>query len=284
MATPIPAFVSQILSSGETISVNGSSPSELSRGRYYYLVSNRTAASNGQSLLRALKDQLDAVPISTVWTVTLALHAASSTYRVNLAHNNASSRTITLPTAFALKLGFASGTIVVAASTTKVADYPSSWWWTPDMPISGTGPSLFDPAINAGIEEASGGSARAPDSTAVYTHNGFLTSAEYLFNAVAYYYKIHPQVGYENQDLKTWWKNGPGLGRRFLMWRDRSNATGSNAPSEGATSPYNYVEYTPQEVLKGTFPAKESFPDNLFYWNVKLACWLTPNGETPLSD
>ncbi len=282
MATPIPGLASQVISSSQTLQVTTGTLQTLATTRYYYFVSNRTATSNGQSLLKAIKDMLDASLAGTAWTVVLT--KVSGVYRIQLSHNNGSSRTVTFSSGFATALGFASASNVVASATTVTASYPSYWWWTPDMPVSLTGPKLFDPLINYGIQESAGASQRAPDGTTAYVRNGSLYSAEYTFNLVQYYYMIRPQSGFTNRDLETWWANGPQLGRRFLMWRDRDNATGSNAPSEGSASPWNYIEYAPQETLRGQFPADYSLAPNLVYSDVKLDCWITENGETPLTD
>ncbi len=283
MATPIPLFASMVESSGETVQVTTGTSQALPSTRWYYFVSNRTTASNGQSLLYELKTLLDASLAGTTWTVTLVL--SSGLYKIKLVHNNGASRTVTFSSTFATALGFTSASFAVATGATGVtATYPSYYSWTPNMPISLTGPEMFDPTLSYGVPESAGASQRAPDMTTAYVQNGVQYSAEYLFNGVQYYYKIRPQSGHTNEDLETWWKNGPCAGRRFLMWRDRDNATGSNAPSEGTASPYNYIEYAPQESLRGKFPAKPMTPYRLVNWDVKLDCWVTENGETPLSD
>ncbi len=282
MATPIPLFASKVESSSETIQVTTGTLQTLATTRWYYFVSNRTAATNGQSLLKAIKDLLDASLAGTTWTVVLT--KVSGLYKIQLSHNNGSSRTVTFSTNFATGLGFSAAAQVVAASTTVTATYQSCYFWTPDMPVSMTGPEMFDPSLTYGIPESAGASQRAPDMVGAYVQNGVQYSAEYLFNGVQYYYKIQPYTGHTNEDLRTWWINGPAKGNRFLMWRDRDNATGSNAPSEGSASPYNYIEYQPQETLRGRLPVKYPFPNNLVWADVKLDCWVTENGETPLSD
>jgi hypothetical protein len=124
--------------------------------------------------------------------------------------------------------------------------------------------------------------------TAAYVSNGIQYDAEYMFNGVQYYYKIRPQSGHTNEDLETWWAAGPRLGRRILMWRDRSNTTGSSAPSEGSASPYNYIEYNPQPDMRGAFD-RVAVPMagagiKLNFWDVNFKFWVTENGETPLTD
>ena len=283
MATPIPAFVSQYLpSSTDTLQVTSGSLRQLTQTYWYFLVSNRTAASNAQSLLKAVKDNLDLSLGGTTWTVTLGL--SSGLYKVQISHNNGSSRTITWGAALQAALGFSSSTSVVATATTVTATYPSPYWWTPDQVISMTGPTLFDPAINYGIPSSAGAAQRSSDMTAAYVSNQVQHEAEYTFNGVQYYYRIRPQSGHTNEDLETWWNHGPQLGRRLLLWRDRSNTTGSNAPSEGSATPWNYIEYNPQPDLRSTFPAVPTAPPKLTFWDVTLKLWVTENGETPYSD
>lgn len=281
MATPIPGFASQVFATDQTVQVTGGTVQALATTRYYYFVSNRTSIANGQSLLKAIKDLLDASLSGTAWTVVLA--NVGGTYRVQFSHNNGSSRTVTLSSTFATALGFTAGTtaFVVASGATVTTSYPSTWWWTPDMPVSMTGPQLFDPLVSYGVPESAGASQRAPDMTTAYVQNGVQWSATYIFNGVQYLYKVRANGG--QQDLETWWLNGPAQGRRFLLWRSRDSATGSNAPGAGSASPYNYVEYAPQETLRGELPAVATVPPNLVYWDVTLDCWVTENGETPLT-
>ncbi len=280
MATPIPAFVSQVVaSSADTIQVTGGTSQTLySTSKWYYLVSNRTASSNGQSLLYAIKTLLDTSLGGTTWTVAL-----SAGYKVQLSHNSGSSKTVTFGTTLATALGFTSAANVVANGVTVTATNPSYWWWSPNMPVSMTGPQMFDPAVNYGIPSSAGAAQRSSDMTAAYVSNGTQYEAVYSFTAVDGYYRVRPQSGFTNQDLETWWKNGPRVGRRMLMWRDRNNATASNAPSEGSASPWNYIEYNPQPELRTSLPV-EPLSESLIFWNVKLPLWVTENGETPLTD
>jgi len=191
---------------------------------------------------------------------------------------------VTFDATTAAALGFSSASFAVASGTTVTATYLSYWWWSPNMPVSMTGPIMFDPAVNYGIPTSAGAAQRSSDQTAAYVTNGTQYEAEYMFNAVEGYYRIRPQSGFTNSDFETWWKNGPRLGRRMLMWRSRDSATGSNAPSEGSASPYNYVEYNPQPGLKAAPVVEPVSEANLIYWNVKLPLWVTENGETPLTD
>jgi len=281
MATPIPAFTSQYLpSSTDTLQITSGTLQTLPSTRWYYLVSNRTTASSGQSLLKIVQDMLDQSLSPTAWTVRLS----ASNYRVQISHNNGSSRTVSFGAALQAALGFASSSNVVATATTVTADYPSPLWWSPGMPVSMTGPIMFDPAVNFGIPTSAGAAQRSSDMTAAYVTNGTQYEAEYTFTAVDGYYKIRPQSGFTNQDFETWWRTGPRLGRRMLMWRNRANATGSNAPSEGSASPYNYVEYNPQPGLRAAPVVEPLSEANLIFWNVKLPLWVTENGETPMSD
>lgn len=279
----IPALVSQYLpSSTDTLQVTSGTLQTLASTRWYYLVSNRTATSNGQSLLKAVKDLLDASLAGTAWTVTLGV--SGGLYKVQISHNNGSSRTITWGAALQAALGFSASTSVVATATTVTASFPSPYWWTPDQIVSITGPVMFDPLVNYGCPTSAGAAQRSSDGTAAFVSNGVRFDAEYTFNGVQYYYKIRPQTGHTNEDLETWWKLGPVLGRRVLMWRDRSNTTGSNAPSEGSASPWNYIAYYPQSDLRANFPATPTAPPKLTFWDVTLKLWDTEDGETPLTD
>lgn len=286
MGTPIPCFASQVLLDTNTDTVSVTTEQSLSVARWYYYVSNRTTASNGQSLLYALKTILDTATSAATWTVQLSSTAASLG-RLQLSHTSTASLTVTWTnTLLASHLGFATTTsTTVAASTTVTADYPSVWYWTPEIPISETGPQMFDPAVSHGAPITSPGSAhRAPDGTAVYTENGMLYDCQLTFRGVEAYYRLRTTSGYTNKDLFTWWTNGPRKGRRFLWWRDRTNAFGSNAPSEGTSSPYRYVELTPNGDMRSTFPAQPLAPPNLVWWDVFIGGWVTENGESPLSD
>ncbi len=283
MATPIPALVSQYQAgSTDTIQVTTGTLLSISTSYWYYFVSNRISTANGRSLLREVKSTLDASLAGTLWTVTLGV--SGGLYKVQISHNNGSSRTITWGAALQAALGFSSSSTVVATATTVTANFPSPLWWTPDMVVSLTGPTLFDPSINYGVPSSAGAAQRSSDMTAAYVSNGIQYEAEYTFNGVQYYYKIRPQSGHTNEDLETWWNHGPQLGRRILMWRDRSNTTGSNAPSEGSASPWNYVEYNPQADLRANLPAVPTAPPKLTFWDVTLKLWVTENGETPLTD
>ncbi|HYF26783.1 MAG TPA: hypothetical protein VD931_13665 [Baekduia sp.] len=283
MATDIPLFVSQIFADS-TFTVTVDNAQSLATTRWYYYVSNRSTGSttsNGQSLLTALEEALrSATTGGPVWTLRLS----STNYRLQISHAHASSQSITFGGTLGTALGFASSPVVVAASTTVTADYPSIWQWSPGMPISGTGPQPWDPAVSYGVPHAVGNAQRAPDQTAAYVSNGVLYDAEIMFNGVENYYTIRPQSGHTNKDLETWWTNGPRKGRRVLMWRDRADATGSDAPSEGSATPYNYVQYYPAPELQMNFPAVPTAPPNLYYHDVKLSLWLTEDGETPLTD
>ncbi len=281
MATPIPAFVSSLAAtSADTVQVTSGTLQSLPTTRWYYLVSNRTTASNGQSLLNMIKSMLDASLAGTVWTVVLS----TGGYKVQLSHNNGSSRTVTFGATLAAALGFTSASFAVANGVTVTATNPSYWWWSPNMPVSMTGPIMFDPSITFGVPTSAGSAQRSSDMTAAYVTNGTQYEAEYKFTMVDGYYRIRPQSGFTNQDFETWWKNGPRVGRRILMWRDRSNATGSNAPSEGSASPWNYVEYNPQPALRAAPTVEPLSEANLVFWNVSLPLWVTEAGETPMTD
>lgn len=281
MAMPIPAFVSQYLAgSTDTLQVTTGTSQSLNTTNWYFLVSPTTGAVNGQSLLYATRLKLATSLAGTAWSLQLVF--SSGVYRVSIQHNNGSSRTVTWGAALQAALGFASATTVVAASTTVTADYPSPLFWTPDQVVSLTGPVLFDPAVNFGVPSSVGAGQRSSDMTAAYVENGIQYDAEYTFNGVQYYYKIRPQSGFTNQDLETWWSNGPRKGRRILYWRDRTNVTTVlGIPDQGVASPWKYIEYNPQPELRSTFPAVPMAPPKLTFWDVTLKLWLTENGETP---
>lgn len=284
MATPIPAFVSQVYIDASTDSFSVNSATTLATTRYYYLVSNRTTASDGQSLLHALSTALGVASTNASWTVKLAT-SGSTAYNVQFSHTSTGSLTITwTDSSLATYLGLSTASTVVAASTTVTAPYPSVWWWSPNMPISETGPQMFDPAISHGVPESPGSAHRAPDGTPIYTENGTLFACDLVFRGVEAYYRIKPTSGHTNQDLHTWWTNGPRKGRRFLWWRDRDDAAGSASPSEGTATPYNYVELAPNAEMRARLPAAPLAPPNLVWWDVQLGAWVTENGETPLTD
>lgn len=152
------------------------------------------------------------------------------------------------------------------------------------MPISMTGPQQFDPALNYGVPSSAGNVQRAPDMTAAAVSNGIQWAAEYRFNGVTPYSLIRLSPPHYNDDLETFWRQSLALGRRVLMWRDRLNLVGSNAPSEGTASPYNYVEYFPAPELREKLPGTPMVPYVLTHWDVALPFLVTENGETPLTD
>jgi hypothetical protein len=287
VATPIPAFVAQWLPlSSSIINDDQGIGGQIATTRWYYFVSNRTTASNGQSLLKAIKDTLDASSVSNgsiTWTVVL-----TSTYKVKITSSSGSTQAIDMSTDMATALGFIStGPVSVPTSTGVTADYISPLLWSPDMPISMTGPLQFDPSLNYGVPSSAGNVQRAPDMTAAAVSNGIQWSAEYRFNGVSPYYKVRKIAtasGHVNEDLETFWSTSLALGRRVLLWRDRLNLVGSNAPSEGTASPYNYVEYFPQPQLREQLPGTPMTPYVLTHWDVSLPLFVTENGETPLSD
>ncbi len=310
MATPIPIFVSEMvfrpipvqnsLTAGhpESLTVTGGAAVPMPYGRSFFLVSNRTSAGNGQSFLRALANLLTESLAGTAWTLRFAW--VGGKLKLQISHDNPSSRTITFSgsttypnPATARGLGFASDVIVVPASTTVTADYTSWWLWSPDMPISTTGPELFDPAYQYGVPSSLGASQRSPDMTGAYVTNGTQWAAEYMFNGVQYYFKIRPQPGHVNEDLETFWRRSTssdiqlpvssgGYGvtaGRVLMWRDRENIVGSDAPSAGSASPFNYVEYACAEGMRSKIPAVPMVPNNLQFWDVRFDLWITERGE-----
>ncbi len=281
-ATAIPAMASQVLSSGETVQVTGGSSQALASTRYYYFVSNISAVQNGQSLLYAIKSLLETSLGSVTWTVVLT--KVGLVYKIQISHDSGSSKTITFgSTAWANALGFDGTGFTISSGATLTADWPSIYWWTPDQLVSLTGPVLFDPTVGYGVPSSSGASQRSPDMTTAYVQNGVQWSATYLFNAVQYYYRVRKHPDHPNEDLETWWQNGPAVGRKFLWWRSRDLATGSSTPSAGSASPYRYIVYAPQEALRGTFPAKQTSQYNKIYWDVTFDVWVTEAGEAVLT-
>jgi len=286
MATPIPVFVSQFIPvSGTTFIADDAGNHEylvddLFGNIWQYLVSNRTTVANGMSLLKAIESGLNTSGGKT-WTVRIS---ATSPFKLTFAHNSGSSTGVSMSSDLESALGWDSGTTVGVGATVTAAR-ASSLLWTPDMPISMTGPQMFDPLVSYGVPTSAGAVQRAPDMTAAAVSNGVQWSAEYRFNGVQPYYKLRASGSpYVNQDLETFWTNNLSKGRRVLMWRDRTNITGSSAPSEGSASPYNYVEYFPQPSLRENLPGTPMAPPNLVYWDVSLPFYVTENGETPLTD
>jgi hypothetical protein len=284
MATPIPAFVSQyVASSTDTIQVTSGTAQTLATTRYYYLASNRTSASNGQRLTKAVENMLNASLGGTTWICFLdSTTTTARQFKVLIQHDSGSSKTITMGASLQAALGFSSASYAIASGATLTAENYSPLWWTPNMTVSMTGPVLFDPAVNFGVPSSVGAAQRAPDMTAAYVSNGVQYETELMFNGVDGYYKIRPQPGHTNEDLETWWSNGPRKGRRLLWWRNRLNTVGVS--DKGSASPWNYVELNPQPDLRQALPAVPTAPPMLTHWDVSLKLWVTENGETPLSD
>src|SRR6266478_3998651 len=294
MATPIPAFVSQWFpptTADAYIYDNNGTYETVSTAIWYYLVSNRTTSANGKSLLREIKTQLDASSLSTtaaIWTVSL-----TSTFpqKVTFSHTAPGALTIQASAALAFATGMTTpaeyalgdGAQFDVGGGTTPATYASPYLWSPGMPISMTGPQLFDPALNYGIPTSAGAVQRAPDMTAAAVSNGVQWAAEYRFNGMDGYYLARANSGaHVNEDFETWWQNGPALGRRLLMWRDRTVLT-SSAPSAGSFSPYNYIEYFPADELRGQLLATPMVPPNLNFWDIRVPLLVTENGESVLT-
>lgn len=288
MATPIPALVSQFVPTDDTFirDEDGSTVgfiADLFGNTWFYYVSNRTTVANGMSLLKAIASSLFASAGKT-WTVRLS---ATSPFKLTLAHNGGGTTQVSMSADLAAVTGWGSGTSVQTATTVSAVT-ASPLFWTPDMPVSMTGPVQFDPAINYGVPTSAGSMQRAPDMTPAAVSNGVQYAAEYRFNGVTPYYKVRaPSTAaavHINEDIETFWTQSLSKGRRVLYWRDRANLAGSDAPSEGTASPYNYVEYAPQPDLRENMPGTPMTPYVLTHWDVNLKLWVTENGETPLSD
>lgn len=283
MATPIPAFVSQFfpVSAGTYIMEENGVATYLDATIWYYLASNRTTVANGMSLLKELEVALLASS-GFAWTVRL-----TSAGIVQFAHATGGTTTLTMSSDLSTALGYDQSGQSIPNATTSQGTMPSRLFWSPGMPISMTGPQQFDPALNYGVPSSAGNVQRAPDMTAAAVSNGIQWAAEYRFNGVTPYYlvrKVAASSNHVNEDLETFWSTNLALGRRVLMWRDRLNLVGSNAPSEGSASPYNYVEYFPAPELREKLPGTPMVPYVLTHWDVSLPFLVTENGETPLTD
>src|SRR5882757_6162061 len=100
MATPIPAFVSQwIATSDDYVIVD--TQSSFTGTVWYYFLSNRVAASNGQSLLRAVKNMLDAATSGYTWTVSL-----NSSFIVTLLQSGGGTPNVLFSDSLRVALGF----------------------------------------------------------------------------------------------------------------------------------------------------------------------------------
>lgn len=276
-STPIPAIASQVhYVAGSTVQVTGGTEQTLASTRYYYFVSDHTSTTSGQSLLHAIKLLLQASLGGVTWTVVLA--AVSGIYKIRISHNSGSDKTITFGS-WASNLGFDGTVFTIASGATLTADWPSVYWWTPDQPVSSTGPDFFDVTYAYGVPTKPGFTQRAPDMTGAFGDNGEVVDATYVFNLVTGYYKIRKHPDRTNESLEVWWQN---KGKRLLWWRNRDNATGSSAPSGGSSSPYNYIEYQPTENVRSKIPAKAATQNMLVYWDVTFDLSATENGEAIL--
>jgi hypothetical protein len=282
-ATPIPALVSQVLVDSDTNSVQvaGGSAQTLASTRSYYLLSDVSGTSEGQSLLRAIRLALTASKPTDgthayAWVVDF-----TSTYRVRISHDAAASSpaNVTLSTGLATRLGFSSG-VITFSSHVATAPNRSRWFWSPDKPVSDTGPVRFDPELRHACFSSAGGMSRSSDMTTAAITNGEQGEAEYLFAGVQYDYKIHPQANYANEDLEGFWFNALRYGNKLLWWRDRDRLLASGDgnggdPPAGSAPNYYYVEYVPQSALRERPLFEPVAEGNLCYWNVRFPLWLT---------
>lgn len=284
MATPIPAFVSQFIPTADTAIKDDAGNyiflQTMFGNIWYYLISNRIAHSNGMSLLKAVELALEASEVKA-WTVRLS---STYPYKVEFLNLGPGDTSITLTNDLADALGYdESGSTITSGGPASDGTGPSKLFWTPDMPISMTGPTQFDPSVNYGVPSSVGNMQRAPDMTTAAVNNGTQWAAEFRFNGVSPYYRIRETAPYTNYSLENFWTTNLSKGRRLLYWRDRSKITGQTTFGTGVSSPFNYVEYVPQPDLRENFPATPMTPYVLTHWDVNLKLWVTENGETPLS-
>jgi hypothetical protein len=290
----IPVFLSQVVAAAtDTIQAGGGSVQTLDASRYYFFLSPKTAASDGQSLLVALKAKADASS-GVAWTFVL-----DANLRLKVTHDAGGSTNLILNRGLAWNLGFAKvfATLYPVDTTLTItipvpagaggytAEFRSPWLWCPEMRVSDTGPSLFDPMVSPGIRTSAGSASRAPDMTAAYTTNGVQVEATFIFTAVEAMFRARePDLSYgdvhEREAYETWWRLGPAEGRRFLFWRDKAGlVSGLNVgiATAGASAP-PYVEYTPSEAMKAAPEIQPTAPNDLYWWNVTVRAWLTENG------
>lgn len=299
MSTPIPAFVSMLKADPSVYQIridnggNHGSLQVLSQAHYYYGVSGHSAATDGQSFLEALRVAFAASTAdiagvaANAWKIYLGSDYilrfdsgdAADDLTINL-FDSAGANSTTFRTILGITSG---GALTVPHGTIGTAQVLPRFWWSPEMPVCGTGPVFFDPTLSVGIPASATTAQQSADGSMAFTSNGFTTAAEYMFHGVSPYWRIRTQSGHVNADLETWWRNGPALGNRVLMWRNRDNAAivNSSAPSKGSASPWNYIEYYPNEKLVAEFPAAQMTAYNLVFWNVAFGLNLTETGETP---
>lgn len=284
MATPIPALVAQIEVDADSNTLQSITPPGAAQtildSRYYFGISNVGSSADGQSFLKNLRDKLDSSS-SLTWVVVL-----TSEYKVKLTHSSVADADFTLDSGLATLLGFTATSITVPTGATGYTGTNRvPWMWTPDMPISDTGPTRFDPTTQYGWPESAGAGQWSPDQTAVFLRNGVQYRAQYRFNGLQGYYLVRPTSGYTYRDFETFWTTYVSKGRRLLMWRDRDNIVGSATPTEGTGSPYTYVEYYPTDEMRSRMlavPVGDS--PHLHYWDMTWDFWLTEHGETPYTD
>lgn len=286
MSTPIPAFVGSAFSDGTAdwaVTVGAGSLQALPSTAMYYLVSNHTSQTEGRSLLNVLKAALDTSSGGN-WTVYL-----SATYKLHLQVNSAINVSVLVGKQLAYALGIAATptatTITVVSNGNQAiydAPYFSPLWWTPNQVISDTGPVRFDPAVNYAHITSVGTAQRSSSMVAAYTKNQEQAEAEFIFRGVQYYYKIRPQSGFVNYDLQTFWSYVLSKGRKILFWRNRDNATLSESPAAGSSSPYNYIVYQPKPELREAMLVQNIDAPGLYLWDVRFPLWVTDAGEAVL--
>jgi hypothetical protein len=286
---PYPLYMSQIQTLATDFIQAGTSPAQLiPNTSYYFLVTGKASAGNGQSFLSLLGGLLTTSgnPGGT-WIVSL-----DANYKVKINHT-AGTFDVTMTDRIAFMLGFgldernltgASYTLSAVPVTGVTAPYRSAWLWTPDMVISSTGPKLFDPAYSSGIKTGAGSAAFAPDNTASFVSNGVQIAAVHKFSGVQPYSNVRSlyDVVLNRQptgDLETWWRFGPRLGSRILFWRNRSYLVGGYPPFVNSNLPLQYLEYYPDAALQKEPSIVASSEPNLYYWDVELGFRITERGD-----
>lgn len=289
---PIPILMSEIRPALTDWVQSGAGIVEfIPKTAYYFLLTSKITSGNGQSYLSLLSALLTAsTGGATTWTVTL-----TATFRVKLIHNSGSPIDLKMDAGLAYLLGlnglYQPGVTATFPGVTSGAgvtlSFPPVWLWTPDQIISDVGPTQFDPQLSSGIRSAAGTASRAPDQTASYTTNGVQMQATYVFRAVSPYYKAHPNeetfdLVHQREDFTTFWLWGPRLGRRVLVWKDRTETVGVTQFIFGGGTPYpRYYEYNPSDGLRASPTIAPSAPPNQYYWDITVGLWQTENGETP---
>jgi len=288
----IPVFTAQVLpASTDTIQAGAGSVQTLDLTRYYFLTSSNNAATDGQSLLVALKAKADASS-AVVWTFLL-----DANLKLKVTHDAGGSTNLILNRGLAWNLGFAkvfsttyppdlslTETIAVPAGAGGyTAEFRSPWLWCPETRIHATGPKMFDPYVQPGIRTSAGTAVRSSDMTPSFTKNGEQVAAQFIFTAVEGLYRARePDLTYgdahEREAYETFWRINLSEGKRVLFWRDKASIIGFAYSSGSGTYAPSYVEYVPDAQTREEPQMVPSNPDDLFYWTITVGLLLTERG------